>query len=156
MRLRPNTLIAGLLSLAAGAGLMYLLDPESGRRRRALVRDKARRGTNETGRRLRARTTDVGNRARGVVLERVHRFRRERPDDGVLVQRVRSQLGHHTSHAHAIHVEVGDGRAILSGPALAAEVEELVAAVGKVRGIEAVENRLEVHESAENVPALQG
>ena len=156
MRLRPSTLTAGLLSLAAGAGLMYLLDPESGRRRRAMARDKARRGANVTGRRLRATTTDVGHRARGVVLERVHRFRRERPDGEILTRRVRSELGHHTSHAHAIHVAADQGRVILSGPVLASEVEELIKAAGKVRGVEAVENRLDVHESPEGVPALQG
>lgn len=156
MRLRPSTLTAGLLSLAAGAGLMYLMDPESGRRRRALVRDRARRRANETGRRLRATTSDVSHRARGVVLERVHRFRRERPDDEVLAHRVRSELGHHTNHAHALQVAVDRGRVILSGPALASEAEELVKATGRVRGVEAVENRLEAHESAEGVPALQG
>jgi hypothetical protein len=45
---------------------------------------------------------------------------------------------------------------ILSGPVLAAEVDELLSKVKKVKGVHEVESRLEVHESAENVPSLQG
>jgi uncharacterized membrane protein len=39
---------------------------------------------------------------------------------------------------------------------LAREVDRLLSAVRRVRGVEDIENRLEVHESATDVPALQG
>lgn len=62
--------IAALLGgLGIGAALMYLLDPERGRRRRALARDKAVSIANKTGNVVARRSRDIGNRAKGVVAE---------------------------------------------------------------------------------------
>jgi gas vesicle protein len=58
-----------LAGLGIGAAATYLLDPEQGRRRRALVRDqllKARRMTNEA---MEGRSKDVANRARGAAAQ---------------------------------------------------------------------------------------
>jgi hypothetical protein len=44
----------------------------------------------------------------------------------------------------------------LSGPVLASEANRLLRSVRKVKGVTEVDSRLEVHEHAENVPALQG
>jgi len=68
---------------------------------------------------------------------------------------VRSSLGHFTDHAGAIEVMVHDGRVTLAGPAVADEVDELVKAASKVRGVHAVENRLQMHETPAQIPALQ-
>jgi len=58
--------ITGVL---AGLGLAFVLDPDRGARRRAMLRDKAAR----TGRRLadglEAKTRDLRNRARGAAAE---------------------------------------------------------------------------------------
>ena len=57
------------LGLGIGAGLMYLLDPDHGRRRRALLRDKtvstAHKIDDSFGRTLR----DLDHRARGLAAE---------------------------------------------------------------------------------------
>jgi hypothetical protein len=48
---------------------MYVLDPQGGRRRRALARDKAMSFANKTSRVVGARSRDLANRAKGVAAE---------------------------------------------------------------------------------------
>jgi osmotically-inducible protein OsmY len=148
MRIKPLKVFTGLLFAGAGAGLMYLLDPKSGRRRRALVADKTRQGANTAGTKLSATASDLGNRTRGLTNETLARFRSDEtlPDDK-LAQRVRSELGHHTQTASAIEVTAKDGCVVLCGPVLTDEAERIVKAVNKVRGVSTVENRLQIHEA---------
>ena len=60
-----------VLALLAGAGtgaiLMYLFDPNGGNRRRALIRDKAVGLSNDAKRAINKTTTDLSNRAQGVL-----------------------------------------------------------------------------------------
>lgn len=153
MRVNPFKVASAALFAGLGAGIMYLLDPRSGRRRRALVRDKARHGANVAGDKLSATASDVGNRTRGLTQETIQRFRNDEklPDDK-LAQRVRSELGHHTDAASRIEVTAKDGCVILSGPVLTDEAERIVKAVNKVRGVSTVENRLQLHEAPATTP----
>ena len=48
---------------------MYVFDPERGRRRRALARDKAVHAAHKAGDALGAKSRDLSNRARGLVAE---------------------------------------------------------------------------------------
>jgi osmotically-inducible protein OsmY len=148
MRLKPLSVVKGLLFASAGAGLMYLLDPKSGRRRRALVADKSRHGANVAGTRLSATASDLGNRTRGLTNEAMSRFRNDETlTDDKLAHRVRSELGHHTQSASEIEVTAKDGCVVLSGPVLTAEAEKVVKAASKVRGVSSVENRLQLRET---------
>ena len=62
--------LVGLLgSMSLGAGLMFMLDPDRGRRRRALVRNQAVALNRRLGETASATLEDAGNRARGVVAE---------------------------------------------------------------------------------------
>lgn len=63
-----NTAVRSTL-VGMGAGLMFLLDPGRGARRRALVRDKAIRATRKSRDAYEATRCDLGNRARGVVAD---------------------------------------------------------------------------------------
>lgn len=56
-------------ALGIGALAMYFFDPENGRRRRALARDKATHYGNEAHRYADATYKDLRNRAQGVVAE---------------------------------------------------------------------------------------
>ncbi len=58
-----------LVGIGIGAGLMYLLDPERGRKRRALLRDKAVALSNDASDAIGKTSRDLGNRAQGVVAE---------------------------------------------------------------------------------------
>jgi hypothetical protein len=55
--------------IGLGAAVMYVLDPQGGRRRRALARDKAVAFANEASRVVGARSRDLANRAKGVAAE---------------------------------------------------------------------------------------
>jgi hypothetical protein len=53
--------------IGIGAAAMYVLDPEGGRRRRALARDKAVSLANKTGRIVGGRSRDLANHAKGIA-----------------------------------------------------------------------------------------
>jgi len=56
-------------SIALGPGLMYLLDPVQGRRRRALVRDQCASGMRQWSDILDKAARDLGNSIREMVAE---------------------------------------------------------------------------------------
>jgi hypothetical protein len=148
-----------LVGIALGAGLMYVLDPDSGRRRRALVRDQIAHGRHELEElevAARARSRDLRNRARGAAAETRARVREDHPDDEVLEARVRSEIGRTVSNPRAIEVAASDGHVMLSGPVLDREREELLSRARSVRGVSEIEDRLEPHDSPADVPGLQG
>lgn len=145
-----------VLGMVLGAGFMYLMDPDRGRRRRALVRDQMIHGGHRLEDSANARARDLGNRARGAAAEASSRMRPDTADEAVLRERARTAIGRETRNPGSIQISVENGRATLRGPVLAEEVQSVVRAVRGVRGIQHVENQLDVHETAENVPGLQG
>jgi hypothetical protein len=62
-------IIRALAVLGIGAAAMYFLDPESGRRRRALLRDKVAHYRKEGRAYARGTSKDLRNRAHGLVAE---------------------------------------------------------------------------------------
>jgi hypothetical protein len=62
-------LIRLLMGLGAGAALMYFMDPDRGRTRRALARDKALGLSNDARDRLSGAAQDISNRATGMLHE---------------------------------------------------------------------------------------
>jgi hypothetical protein len=76
--------------------------------------------------------------------------------DEVLEGRVRSKLGFLVRHPSAITTHVSNGRVVLSGPVLSDEAQQLIDGVRRVHGVIGVENSLEVRDTAEQVPGLQG
>jgi hypothetical protein len=145
-----------LVGAGAGAGLMYLLDPDQGNRRRALVRDRFVRARHVTGDAVDATSRDVRNRARGVVAELRSRLIPEDVTDDVLHERVRARLGQLVRYAHSVETTVEGGRVILRGPVLADDAARLVRRIGRVPGVREVDNRLDVHAEPGDVPGLQG
>ena len=142
---------------AVGLALMYFLDPNSGRRRRARTRDKvvhAARVVNE-GAKVTAR--DTMHRAQGAWAEAKRLFNHEGEiGDEALVGRVRAALGRMVSHPHAIEVAASGGHVTLIGPILSYEVRPLLKAVRRVAGVRAVSDQLTVYNEPGNLPSLQG
>jgi len=139
-----------------GAGLMYLLDPDRGARRRALVRDKSVHAVHRMNDLLDKSARDLAYRARGLAAGARSMLRHEHVGDDVLVERVRAGMGRVVSHPHAIQVRAADGRVTLEGPILAEEVAPLLARAAAVPGVRCLDSRLEPHQAREGVPALQG
>jgi uncharacterized membrane protein len=155
-RIRRASALAFLGGAGLGAALMYLLDPDRGRRRRKLLGDQVVHLVSQSDTLINTTARDLRNRARGMLAETRARFEDTDVIDAVLAARVRSRMGWVISHPHAIAVSADHGRVTLSGPILAHEVDDLLKAVAAVRGVRAVEHRLEVHERADDVPGLQG
>lgn len=145
-----------MTGLGLGVSLMYLLDPERGRRRRARFRDRLAHAARVSEDAVQATGRDVAHRAAGATA-RLRRMRRHEPvDDRVLVERVRARLGRFVSHPRAIDVDAVDGIVTLRGPILRAEANRLIRSVGRIRGVREVVSRLEEHKEAGSIPALQG
>jgi uncharacterized membrane protein len=147
---------AVLTSLGLGIGLMYFLDPERGRRRRALVRDRVAHAARLTRDAAGATRRDVAHRTSGSVAALRGKFRRRPVEDQVLVERVRARLGRIVSHPHAVNVTAADGVVTLRGPILQHEVNRLLSAVARDADVRNIVNELEEHKEPGNIPSLQG
>ena len=145
-----------LVGAGVGAALAFMLDPQGGGRRRALVRDKVIRTSRKTRDGMDATARDLANRTRGIAAATRGRFSSDYVDDDRLVERVRAKLGRVSSHPRAIDVRAESGEVTLYGPILAHEVDDVLSTVAGVRGVASVINELEPHESAEGIPSLQG
>jgi hypothetical protein len=145
-----------LTGVAAGAGLMFLLDPNRGADRRALVRDKMARAAHQTSDAIATTARDLQNRTSGASAM-LRGLRRQDPvADDVLLERVRSKMGRFTSHLRAIDVFVNQGTVALQGQILRPEHDRLRRAIRSVRGVRSVEDRLQVFDPSDHVPSLQG
>jgi osmotically-inducible protein OsmY len=138
---RTTALIAGF-GAVIGAGVMYLLDPADGRRRRALARDKMNRYGRKAGRATTRTGRDLWNRTRGTAYETTKRFKGERVPDGVLVDRVRSEMGHVVHDPSHVVVTCRGGHVTLAGEIPEPEMDRLLQRVAATPGVAGVENQL--------------
>jgi hypothetical protein len=151
-----NKGLAFSAGVAIGTGVMYLLDPDKGKRRRTVLQDQFRHTLRRTNEGVEKAARDLRNRARGIAAKVESRFTTDEVTDDVLVDRVRSKIGRAVSHPSAIKVSAKDGNITLRGPVLEAEVDSLLRCVRSARGVIDVNNQLEVHEEPGDLPALQG
>jgi hypothetical protein len=146
-----------ITGVALGSGIMFLLDPQYGRRRRALVRDKTVRWSRLTGRAVGTSWRRLEGTSRGIAATVRHlKSGEEEVDDRTLEARLRTCIGRHSSHPRAIEISVANGQVRLTGAVLAAEVREVLSCASEVRGVRAVDNGLQVYEEPGSVAALQG
>ena len=137
-----------------GAGLMYLLDPQGGRRRRALARDKTVSALKTGGNTALKTGKNLGNRTKGLVHEAGSLLQRGEVDDKVLCDRVRSKLGRIASNPSNIEVSALDGRVKLLGSVPVSEADQLLTTVAKVKGVKDVDCQLQFLENDD--ASLQG
>lgn len=76
--MREVMLILG--AAGVGAAVMYLLDPDGGRRRRALIRDQAVKLNRQTREAVSGRVEDLSNRAKGMLHEAKSTFEGEKTE----------------------------------------------------------------------------
>lgn len=140
--MRKEILVAG--GVGIGLGLMYVLDPERGKRRRAMLRDRTTHALRSTRVTLGKKAQDMGNRARGLAAEARTALHREAVSDEVLEQRVRAQLGRAVLKPGDVEVIAAEGCVTLRGVVCAGEVERLLRRVSRVRGVRSLESQLNV------------
>lgn len=134
-----NSVMRLATAFAVGAATMYYLDPQTGRRRRAIVRDKSAAVGHDVKEAARSKTKRAVDHARGAAARTRAQLANEFVDDDVLRDRVRSKLGHLVDAP--IEVEVLDGRVVLSGNLTARGFDELISAISTMPGVQNVESR---------------
>ena len=105
-----------LIGVGIGAVLAFVADPQTGPRRRKMIKDRLVR----------------------------RRSSYDAVDDRRLVKRVRSQVERACSHPRAIGVEASSGTVTLRGPILADELGPVLGAVWGVPGLLAIRNEMTV------------
>lgn len=153
--MRARSLFTAVGALAAGAIATFFLDPEQGKRRRALARERLSSGLRQAAGSSQALAEDLRNRSSGLAARVRGRLEPRPVSDDKLAERVRSRIGRWVSHPGSIDVQVLQGEATVSGPVLEAEASSLLSAVRRTPGVQAVVDRLERHADAGNVPGLQ-
>jgi len=151
-----NPAMAVGAAMGAGAGLMYLFDPDRGACRRAMLRDGAIHAINKAGSAAGTASRDLTNRARGFAAQAGSIFRSGDTDDDILAARVRSKMGRVVSHPGAIEVTALNGLVRLNGEILAHEVDALLSCVRAAPGVRGLDNRLRIHSKPGDMPNLQG
>ena len=137
-----NALLKAATMFAAGAAAMYLLDPETGRRRRALVRERSAGAARDLQDSVRSAGCDASNRMRGRIAETQSHMAGEAVDDDTLHDRIQAKIGHLVDRPSAIDVDVVDGHVVLSGEAPDDEAAALARYIAGMQGVADVENRL--------------
>jgi uncharacterized membrane protein len=141
----------------AGVAAMYFSDPNRGRRRRVVVRDKVNASWRDVVREFDKAGRDLRNRSKGMAAAVQSMTSYAEADEPVIEERVRSGIGRAVSHPHAISVTVAPGGCVvLEGPVLAHEVCYLLKRVRSTRGVTEVVNRLDVHDEPGTLASLQG
>lgn len=153
----PSTTLTAVcgaaLAFAAGALVMYLMDPNTGRRRRALIRDRGASMGHEAERYVRGKTRRAAHHLKGVAARtRASLSSHHDDDDDVLHDRIRSRLGRMVRHPHDIEVRVSDGRVQLKGTVAEDEFRELLHTVASMRGVHNLESLLRTAPSAQAQP----
>lgn len=142
--------------LGLGGLLMYLFDPQAGRRRRAVGRDKMNRLARKTLDAADVTSRDLKNRLTGLAARTRRLVGNEEASDRVLAERVRANLGAWVKHPGSLDVTARYGTVVLSGPILASEADTFLRQVRAIPGVQGIEDHLVVHESAGAIPGLQG
>jgi len=141
-----TSLVTVLCAASLGAILMFLFDPDNGKRRRALLKDKSTHYARRVRRAEESLVHETLHHVRGALGSIRGQLTHAEPvDDAVLAERVRAALGRVVPDAHAIDVKVRDGCVTLKGPVTQEEVGEIVTCTQRVRGVQWVENRLSPH-----------
>jgi hypothetical protein len=132
-------------ALAAGVALGFFLDPRSGKRRRHLVRDRARAAFRRRARRVERQTHHEVGKVVGLAHGITHRQRAPAElDDVSLVRKVESELFRdRTIPKGQISINADRGIVVLRGQIEdAAQIQRIEHGVRKVAGIRDVENLL--------------
>jgi uncharacterized membrane protein len=144
---------AGFLRGAlVGAGLVFWFDPISGRRRRAITRQRLVHAVGATAHEADVAARDASHRAAGLVAAARRWLRPQRTDDTTLKARVQAQIGRATSHPGAIQVACRNGRVELAGVVLKNDMPGLLRATKHVAGVEEVVNCLETRDEPAHMP----
>ena len=132
-----------------GALIAYFFDPESGRRRRALARDRIPALLRRSTHRVEQAGRVVSAEAEGAAKKVKHRKEAEKPqpDDVTLARKVETEIFRDAEVPKGqINVNAENGTVVLRGEVEKPElIKDLEQRTRKVQGVQEVENLLHVH-----------
>jgi osmotically-inducible protein OsmY len=131
---------------AVGVAAAVVADPAYGHRRRTVLRDRLASRCRRCARLLCRVERDAANVLRGTVAEVTARMCQQPVDTEILVERVRSQMGHAARHLGEVEVTAVNGCVTLKGRVPVEDHDALVRAVRETRGVCAVDDRLVIHQ----------
>ncbi|HVF10933.1 MAG TPA: YtxH domain-containing protein [Abditibacteriaceae bacterium] len=164
---RGSKLLWFAVGVLAGVVLGILLAPTTGRRSRALLKDKAVKGGSKAadlGAAATDKVADLGRRAKGVASELSGRLGDsdgggDEADDTVIADRVRTALGQDptTRDLERLNVSCVDGVITLHGPIVDEELQTAIEAVVRgVKGVREVQSQLLVEDAPEDSATFVG
>lgn len=144
-----------IMSAAVGAGLMFLLDPDKGKRRRALIRDQLTHFKHKMTGVINAKTQDARNRGLGLIARSRRVFEADKVSEDALAAKVRRVVQEKVSDPGAIETQVENGRVILSGNILDEELPVLLESVQRLDEVSTIDNRLRIPASTDRSSPMQ-
>jgi len=137
-----SSLAVGAVCMGVGAGMMYLFDPNRGRTRRAIARDKAISLYHASGEAVSRTAEDLRNRATGIASGTKSLLKSEPVSNEKLVERVRSKMGRYVSRPNAIEIDADNGNVRLRGSIFADELAKFLHCVKGIPGVASVDSQL--------------
>ena len=140
-----RTPISFALGLVAGAAAAHFLDPDSGRKRRAAMRDQAQSKAAHAASAVQTQATHAAQQAKGAVTSTIPTGTRlEDADDVTLARKVETEIFRAADAPKgSVSVDVQAGVATLRGEVDRQEwIERLGDEAGRVDGIRGVQNLL--------------
>jgi hypothetical protein len=153
----PITL-GGVACLAAGAGAMYLFDPDRGRDRRNGIREEFVGAVRKVGRFARHRGRNVRKNVEGVARQvgltsQPRISSRDYVSGEQLLLRVRAEIARTSSSPRTIQVMTDSfGAVTLTGEVFASEHERVISAVRQIPGVRNVADGLRVQQTPGATP----
>lgn len=147
------------LGTGTGIGVTALADPKRGRRRRAMVKDRAAHWTHRATGFFQVARIDIAHRLQGMgarARSLVLRPREKEVPDSVLHARVRTSLGRLVAHPHSVHASVRGGLIELDGYVVGTERQRMLRTLRRLPGVKHVDDSMLLDGSPELTPALQG
>lgn len=150
-----------LVGILAGAAVMLLLAPSSGRRNRALALDKLRKakhGAQSLGGAAVAKAHDLKNRAEGALHERTAGGEDD-ADDNTIADRVRTALGEAeaTRDLARLNIDCVHGLVTVRGPMADEELQSKISNIVRaVKGVTDLKLDLLLDESENENPTFVG
>jgi osmotically-inducible protein OsmY len=133
-------------NLGLGALLAYFFDPDNGRRRRAIARDRIPAFFRRMSKRAESTGGAVAAKAEGVKQKATHRKEEEKPqpDDVTLARKVETEIFRDAEVPKGqINVNAENGKIVLRGEVDKPElIKDLEKKTKKVQGVTEVENLL--------------
>src|SRR5690606_8602355 len=151
-----NSVTRSLLGVALAAGAMYIFDPDSGHRRRVLLRDRCARAAQRLELRTRDARHEVSHQVHDLTAKARTQLARRKVNDKALLKQSRAAIARASSHPEAIACTAHDGHVYLRGDTLTYEHQHVLDEMRSLEGVRVITDHLTIREPHEGIRRLHG